>query len=84
MKLRVINLKSDLDIYRTGAKWSIEFCSAWLTAHISKGIWWFRIFGYGIHWKNINIYPPLFSERYGYSKKLKIGFWYFGILKANT
>jgi hypothetical protein len=41
----------------------------------SKSIFWFRIFGYGLCFKNTRIYPLLFSERNGYVKVLKIGKW---------
>ncbi len=37
-----------------------------------KGMFWFRIFGYGFHCKDTNIHPILFSERNGYTKH-----WYF-------
>lgn len=39
---------------------------------------WFRIFGKGISWTKS---PPLFSERMGYIKKIKIFGYRFGILK---
>ena len=32
---------------------------------------WFRIFGYGLHFTNGR---PLFSERYGYTRKIKLPF----------
>ena len=47
----------------------------------TSGIWWIRICGYGIHFKNTKKHPPLFSERYGCIKRLVIGRWSFGILK---
>ncbi len=35
---------------------------------------WFRVFGYGLHFRFIaRDYVPLFSERNGYTKVLKIG-----------
>lgn len=36
---------------------------------------WFRIFGYGLHWKNTRRHPLLFSERNGYRKHRMIGPW---------
>lgn len=36
--------------------------------------WWFRVFGYGLHFRWVGPdYVPLFSERNGYSKVLKLG-----------
>ena len=46
-----------------------------------KGLWWFRIFGYGIKAKNTRTHMLLFSERHGYSCGMCIGHWYFGFLK---
>ena len=37
-----------------------------------EGIGWFRLFGRGLHW---NRRKPLFSERNGYTKFVKIGTW---------
>lgn len=46
-----------------------------------KGCFWFRFFGgFGLHGKNSKLYPPLFRERYGYSKYYKIGKWKFHFL----
>jgi hypothetical protein len=45
----------------------------------TKGMWWFRILGYGIHWKDIKYHPELFSERKNL-KKLRIGRYRFGWL----
>ena len=38
-----------------------------------QGIFWFRIFGWGLHIRPKKGYVPLFSERYGYTKPLYIG-----------
>lgn len=46
-----------------------------------KGFWWFRIFGWGLHGKNIKLHPMLFSERNRKVKFIKIGNWIFKILK---
>ena len=46
-----------------------------------KGLWWFRVLGYGLHYKNTRLHPLLFSERTGHRKKLKIGRFSFGFLK---
>ena len=36
---------------------------------------WFRIFGIGVSWRDINAYGLLFSERYHYSRYLIVGKW---------
>ena len=48
-------------------------CSRWETAWYL----WFRLFGYGLHFRWVKDgYTPLFSERNGYVKVLRIGrFW---------
>jgi hypothetical protein len=47
----------------------------------SKGMFWFRIFGYGISFQNLKHKPLTFSERNGYAKKLvKIGTTYIKLL----
>jgi hypothetical protein len=47
-----------------------------------NGGFWFRFFkGYGIQGKHIDKNIQLFGERNGFSKRLKIGKWYFQILK---
>lgn len=45
--------------------------------------WWFRIRrGYGLHFRWVSKdYSPLFSERYGYEKVLKIGRLWVKVLK---
>jgi hypothetical protein len=37
-----------------------------------EGYFWFRIFGVGLHVANRRKHPPLFSERMGYTKSLKV------------
>lgn len=34
---------------------------------------WFRLFGIGLTWKDFSKHGLIFSERYGYTKYLKIG-----------
>lgn len=41
---------------------------------------WFRIFGYGLKWKDTDIYGKIFSERVG-MQGLQIGKWRIGVLK---
>ena len=45
------------------------------------GFGWFRLFGKGMKWKNINKHLLLFSERYGYSKGITVGNWRISLLK---
>ena len=51
-----------------------------ISYHRGPGIFWFRIFGYGITFKDTTKYALLFSERYGYTKSLRLGKWYIRIL----
>ena len=53
-----------------------------LCGYREKGLWWFRIFGYGIHYKNTKLHLVLFSERTGRRRKLKLGRHHFGFLKS--
>ena len=45
------------------------------SSYNSNGMLWFRIFGYGLSIKNMDIHRLLFSERLGYTKTLRIGKW---------
>jgi len=45
--------------------------------HKSKNIFWFRIFNYGLCFNT----TMRFSQRYGYTKYIKIGKWIITILK---
>ncbi len=53
-----------------------------LVVYIIKGLWWFRVFGYGLRAKNLKLYGLLFSEREGYAKYYRIGNWSFKALKG--
>lgn len=44
------------------------------------GMFWFRVFGYGLHIKDTTRHALLFSERYGHTKKLLIGKWCIKVL----
>ena len=46
---------------------------------IYEGGFWFRLFGRGL---SISDHPPMFSERYGYRKVVRIGKWGIKYLKA--
>lgn len=48
-----------------------------ITGHREAGLWWIRIFGAGISWKNIRTHPLLFSERIGRRQGLRLGTWQF-------
>jgi hypothetical protein len=48
--------------------------------YYKNGFGWFRILGRGFAWKNTLKHELLFSERYSYTKGLKIGKWYFNYL----
>lgn len=41
---------------------------------------WFRLFGFGLYWKDVNKNPLLFSERNGYVKNIRLGKWFIGVL----
>ena len=40
--------------------------------HIGSGTLWFRIFGYGLHFKNLDKKPLVFSERIDMTKTFRI------------
>ena len=52
-----------------------------LQHYIKKTEFWIRIFGYGITGKNLNKHRLIFSEKYGYTKRLQILNWSFKWLK---
>lgn len=45
-----------------------------------KGLWWLRICGYGVHYKNTRHHPLVYSERHAKTKMLKIRNHVFKIL----
>ena len=49
--------------------------------YCGRGMFWFRIFGKGLHFRNINKHPLVFSERNGYTKYLLIGNIVIKVLK---
>jgi hypothetical protein len=53
----------------------------YVAGHRTRGLWWFRVFGYGLHWKNNRLHPPLFSERNGYDHRFAVGSWRFTVLR---
>jgi len=50
-------------------KWYNSIISVYLT----KGLFWIRLFGVGFSIRNVCIYWPIFSERYGYTKLFRLG-----------
>jgi hypothetical protein len=44
----------------------------------SPGFGWFRVFGVGLTWKDSKRHELLFSERNGFTRRLRIGAWGIG------
>lgn len=45
------------------------------------GIGWFRVFGYGLHWKDARRHFVFFSERNGLQRRsFRVGVWSFKVL----
>ena len=57
--------------------------NTWWSFYFVNGLGWFRFFGIGLRWKDIRKHRMLFSERNGYKKMLKIGFWRISFLPYN-
>lgn len=55
-----------------------------LTYHKSDGFFWFRIFGYGLIFKNLKKHRLLFSERYKIRKSITIGNWHIKTVPYKT
>ncbi len=47
---------------------------------IAPGVYWFRIFGRGLHIKDTARHSLMFSERYGRTKRVQIGPWSIRLL----
>jgi hypothetical protein len=47
-----------------------------------RGLWWFRVCGWGLLWKNNRIRRPLFSERMRL-RGWTVGRWHFEFLRRN-
>jgi hypothetical protein len=54
----------------------------WISYH-SENFGWFKLFGFGLSWKNINNVKLLFSERNGYCTGYIIKNWYIKFIKNN-
>lgn len=46
-----------------------------------KGLFWFRLFGWGLHFKNREMHRDLFSERNGLVSRIVIGKYAIKLLK---
>ena len=57
---------------------------SWLHWHRSPGLFWVRVFGWGIHASSYALHRPLFSERNGYLRVLRIGGWRVRLLEPFT
>ena len=55
-----------------------------LSYYYCSRLGWIGIFGAGIKFKDTKIHPLIFSERYGYTKSIKVGRWYIGWLRKET
>lgn len=42
---------------------------------VGRGVFWFRVLGYGVHVADKCINPPMFSERSGIVKVYRFGKW---------
>ena len=51
------------------------------SCYTEEGFGWFRIIGKGLYWKDTTKHQLMFSQRNGYHKSVKLGKWYFQILK---
>lgn len=51
------------------------------SSYSSDGFWWFRVFGVGFSGKETTKNFLTFSERYGYTKYIRIGNWIITIIK---
>lgn len=52
-------------------------------AHRYEGGCWFRVFGFGLSFRDSRTHIPLFSERYGYRKIVYVGKWKVEFLKPS-
>jgi hypothetical protein len=43
--------------------------------HKEDGLLWIRIFGAGVHFKDLTKHDLIFSERNGYKKTMRVGKW---------
>lgn len=48
--------------------------------HRRKGLFWFRLFGHGLFFKNTMIHDMMFSEKYGHRSLIVINGWLIRVL----
>jgi hypothetical protein len=53
------------------------------SSYYENGFGWFRIFGIGLHWKDIAHHRLLFSQRNGHKKSITLGNWRFEFLEKS-
>jgi hypothetical protein len=59
----------------------VEISTRFAQVYIRHGFNWFRVFGWGLHWKDLRCNPLLFLERNGYLRRLQVGPWSIRVLK---
>ena len=52
-------------------QWKL-FKKTWFYFYQENGFGWFRLFGYGLHWKDTKRHDLLFSERYKHTKYIML------------
>ncbi len=52
-----------------------------LSFSVEPGLGWVRLFGVGFRWKDSKRHRMYFSERNGYTNRLRVGSWGFGWLR---
>lgn len=65
-----------MDQYRIRDRWSCVVGPCF--ACVGEGVWYFRVWGYGLH---ATTRPPLFSERHGYRRTVRVGRWRVRLLR---
>jgi hypothetical protein len=58
--------------------------SCWWSFYYCNGFGWFRLFGVGLKWKDLEKHELMFSQRIGKQKYMKIGKWCIGFLPYNN
>lgn len=52
-----------------------------MMASRDRGVWVFRIFGFGLHWKDTRLHRKLWTDRNRTYRQLEVGPWLFTPLK---
>jgi len=71
--------------FRVQEEWGInsnshQMKNKFIEHFTEDGFFWFRVFGFGLHFSDRNKRTPLFSERNGYVKRLHFANWSIGYL----